>query len=326
MDLIQFLDDTNIEDFIGKYFNGNSYHFVQFLDERGLLEELMDKLIEEEGMFNEVMLFHYKRDPQYVIDYITSNYFLDVKEDGNDLWMTIDRDDLDKFFSDSDRGSSKDIAKMILSEDIPDFFDFMPIENLVVFIEDLTETNVKSLREYVFKEVEGTEVSIDGEKDIVTLNQIQQMDTDELSNFIQENCPDTLSELNSIHNSAYESTVYDEVYEGVMSELVGLFGPSFSREIPYKRKTYKAGTNQPIEVQDYLYQIRVNNIIPDVIEEVLSWGGYSSDNDFEYYGDFENILEFYLYEKGDLLNVEFPEWADDEKLQENINDIFGDYI
>jgi hypothetical protein len=33
-----------------------------------------------------------------------------------------------------------------------------------------------------------------------------------------------------------------------------------------------------------------------------------------------------LYEKGDLLNVEFPEWADDEKLQENINDIFGDYI
>ena len=112
-----------------------------------------------------------------------------------------------------------------------------------------------------------------------------------------------------------------------MNGLRDLFDEHFfSREIPYKRKTYKSGTNEPIEVQDFHYQVDVTKLLPKVVKEVLSWGGYSSDNDFEYYGSLESLLEYYLDEEGEQIRVSWPEWADDEKVREFINDNFQDYL
>ena len=324
MDLIQFLEDNDLGDFIKKYFNGDTQSFMKFLQSKNLIEEMMDHLIEE-GYLTDVMTMYYEENPKFVVEFLLG-YLDDVTMEGGKYWMTIDREDMSKFFA-NDREDSKALAKLILQEDTP-FLDIdSNIYDLTDFIGDLTPENVSYLKSLVYYEVESQEVEIDGVKDIVTVDVINNMDDDKLSKFIKENSPGVLSELESINRNAEESAIYDELYNDVMNGLRYLFDEHFfSREIPYKRKTYKAGTNEPIEVQDFHYQVDVTKLLPEVVKTVLSWGGYSSDNDFEYYGSLESLLEYYLDEVGEQINVSWPEWADDEKVQEYVNDNFQDYL
>lgn len=324
MDLIQFLEDNDLGDFIKKYFNGDSQSFMKFLQSKNLIEEMMDHLIEE-GYLTDVMTMYYEENPKFVVEFLLG-YLDDVTMEGGKYWMTIDREDMSKFFA-NDREDSKALAKLILQEDTP-FLDIdSNIYDLTDFIGDLTPENVSYLKSLVYNEVESQEVEIDGIKDIVTVDVINNMDDDKLSKFIKENSPDVLSELESINRNAEESAIYDELYNDVMNGLRYLFDEHFfSREIPYKRKTYKAGTNEPIEVQDFHYQVDVTKLLPRVVKTVLSWGGYDSDNDFEYYGSLESLLESYLDEEGEQIRVSWPEWADDERVREFINDNFQDYL
>jgi hypothetical protein len=324
MDLIQFLEDSDLGDFINKYFNGNTLSFMKFLQSKNLIEEMMDHLIEE-GYLTDVMSMYYGENPKFVVEFLLG-YLDDVTIEGSKYWMTIDREDMSKFFEDN-RDNSQSIAKLVLQEDVPFLEIDSEIYDLTSFIDELTPENVNYLKSLVYNEVEGEEVEIDDVKDIVTVDIINNMDDDTLSKFIKENSPDVLSELESIHRHAYESAIYDEMYDDVMNGLRDLFDEHFfSREIPYKRKTYKAGTNEPIEVQDYHYQVDVTKLLPKVVKTVLSWGGYNSDNDFEYYGSLESLLEYYLDEEGEQIRVSWPEWADDERVREYINDNFQDYL
>lgn len=324
MDLIQFLEDNDLEDFIKKYFNGDTQSFMKFLQSKNLIEEMMDHLIEE-GYLTDVMSMHYEENPKFVVEFLLG-YLDDVTMDGGKYWMTIDREDMSKFFEDN-RDNSQSIAKLVLQEDVP-FLDIdSEIYDLTSFIGDLTPENVNYLKSLVYNEVEGEEVEIDGVKDIVTVDIINNMDDDELSTFIKKNVPDTLQELENLNRNAEEAAIYDELYDDVMNGLRDLFDEHFfSREIPYKRKTYKSGTNEPIEVQDYHYQVDVTKLLPKVVKTVLSWGGYSSDNDFEYYGSLESLLEYYLDEEGEQIRVSWPEWADDERVRDYINDDFQEYL
>ena len=324
MDLIQFLEDNDLGDFIKKYFNGDSDSFIKFLKSKNLLGEMLDHLIEE-GYLTEAMNAYYEEDPEFVVEFLLG-YLNDVTMSDNKYWMRIDREDLSKFFEDN-RDNSRGLAKLILQDDTP-FLDIVSgIYNLLSFIEVLSPENLNHLKQSVYKEVEGKEVEVNDIKDIVTFDLIDNMDDDELSAFIKENAPEVLQELENIHRYAEESAYYDELYNDVMNGLRNLFEEHFfMREVPYKRKTYKAGTNQPIEVDDTYTQVDVTKLLPRVVKRVLDWGGYQSDNDFEYYGSLEDLLEYYLDEEGELIRVSWPEWADDERMKEFINDNFKDYI
>jgi len=324
MDLIQFLEENDLGDFIAKYFNGDSDAFIKFLKSKNLLGEMLDHLIQE-GYLTEAMNAYYEEDPKFVVEFLLG-YLDDVTMDGNKYWMRIDREDLSKFFQDNTH-SSQDLAKLILQDDTP-FLDIdSQIYDLPNFIGDLTPENINHLKQSVYKEVEGKEVEVNDIKDIATFDLIDNMDDDELSTFIKENTPDILWELENMNRHAEEAAYYDELYDDVMNGLRNLFEEHFfMREVPYKRKTYKAGTNQPIEVDDTYTEVNVTNILPRVIKGVLDWGGYQSDNDFEYYGSLESLLEYYLDEEGELIFVSWPEWADDERVREFINDNFQDYL
>ena len=324
MDLIQFLEDNDLGDFIKKYFNGDTQSFMKFLQSKNLIEEMMDHLIKE-GYLTDVMSMYYEENPKFVTEFLLG-YLDDVIIDGDKYWMHMQREDLSKFFAD-DRDNSISLAKLILQDDVPLLDLYSEIYNLTDFIGELSPENIKLLKQSVYEEVESQEVEVNGIKDIVTFDLIDNMDDDELSTFIKKNVPDTLQELENLNRNAEEAAIYDELYNDVMNGLRYLFDEHFfSREIPYKRKTYKAGTNEPIEVQDFHYQVDVTKLLPRVVKTVLSWGGYDSDNDFEYYGSLESLLESYLDEEGEQIRVSWPEWADDERVREFINDNFQDYL
>lgn len=332
MDLIKFLKNTDLDDFIDSYFNGDVPNFIKFIKSKGLLESLIQHF--EDSQYDWFMLAlseYFNDDPQFVIDYIVSNYFADVvKEykDDNRYWLNIEREDLSKFFSDSRRGVSNDFIREMLGEDIPELSSYHDIPNLTDIISDLTSSNLSSLKQSVYKEVETIEVSFGGQNDIITYEVIKDMDEDDLSKFIIDNSPEVYSNLTQMYNNAYEQGLYDELYGDIHNELIGLFdNGTFSREIPYKKQTYKAGTNEPTEVTGYKYQVDITNILSKVIKTVLDWGGrHSNFNDFEYFGDFEDTLRGYLDEEGELLTVDYPDWVDDNILMSIINDMFEDYI
>tara|TARA_R110000803_G_scaffold72574_1_gene136276 strand:- start:10247 stop:11242 length:996 start_codon:yes stop_codon:yes gene_type:complete len=331
MDLIKFLKNADLNEFIDTYFNEDVPSFIEFIKSKGLLTSLIQHFEDNEyDWFILALSEYFNDDPQFVIDYIVSNYFLDVIMDDNRYWLNMEREDLSKFFSGKSSGISNDFIRKMLGEDIPELSNYHNIPDLTDIISDLTSSNLSSLKQSVYKEVESSEVSFGGQNDIITYEVIKDMDEDDLSKFIIDNSPEVYSNLTQTYNNAYEQGLYDELYGEIKNELISLFeNNTFSREIPYNKQTYSSntGTDKPKGVIEYKYQVDITNIISKVIKTVLGWNGlYSDFNDFEYFGDFEDTLQGYLVEEGELLTVNYPEWVDDDILMSNINDMFEDYI
>ena len=321
-------DSQSFDEFVTSYLNGDYNLAFDLLAKKNLLFTDEVTSFFEENLFTNWFTYIYKEDPQYVIDYITENYFGDVVQSNDGYWMNIDKEDLSNLFSE-DRwgGGPRGIAKKVLSDDIDDFFNFVEITDLYNdVISELNKDNILRLKAAVYNEVEGEEVEIDGETDIITHDQLMEMDEQDLTDFIKENTPEVHSELSSLYNSAYESAYYDEVYDLVYRELKYFFGTkNLFRDTTSKRRVYDKETQSTKEIDVTQMQVNVASIIPKVIEEVLDWGGYDSDNDFEYHGSFEGVLNRWANEDNSI-DFTVPEYADWNKVNDNMNDMFRDYI
>jgi len=321
-------DSKSFDEFVTSYLNGDYTIAFDLLAKQNLLFTDEVTSFFEENLFTNWFTYIYKDDPQYVIDYITENYFGDVIQSNDGYWMNIDREDLSRLFSENRWGDGpRGIAKKVLSDDIDDFFNFVEIDDLYNdVVSELNKDNILRLKESVYNEVEGKEVEIDGETDIVTHDQIMEMDEQDLTDFIKENAPEVRSELASLYNSSYESAYYDEVYDLVYRELKYFFGTeNLFRDTKTKRTVYDRETQGTKEIEVSQTQVNVTNLLPTVINDVLDWGGYESDNDFEYYDSFEGILNRWTDEDNSI-DFTVPDYADWNRVNDNMNDMFRDYI
>lgn len=321
-------DSKSFDEFVTSYLNGDYNIAFDLLAKQNLLFKDEVTSFFEENLFTNWFTYIYKDDPQYVIDYITENYFGDVIQSNDGYWMNIDREDLSRLFSENRWGDGpRGIAKKVLSDDIDDFFNFVEIDDLYNdVVSELNKDNILRLKESVYNEVEGKEVEIDGETDIITHDQIMEMDEQDLTDFIKENAPEVRSELASLYNSSYESAYYDEVYDLVYRELKYFFGTeNLFRDTKTKRTVYDRETQGTKEIEVSQTQVNVTNLLPKVINDVLDWGGYESDNDFDYYGSFEGILNRWTDEDNSI-DFNIPDYADWNRVNDNMNDMFRDYI
>lgn len=328
--ILNYIEDgdyQSLDRFVDTYFNGNYEVLFNLLNKQNLLEKYSEFF--EEEMFTKWANYMYGEDPQYIIDFIVKTYFGDVIQGSDGYWMNIDKEDLSNLFATGrwSNDGARGVAKIILSDDIFDFFNFVDINNLYdEVISNLDKNNILKLKESVFNEVEGKEVEIDGETDIVTRDQIMEMDENDLSDFIKENAPEVNSNLASLYNSSYESAYYDEVYDLVYRELKYFFGTeNLFKDYTVTRKVLDKQTKTIKEIEVPAYQVNVTKILPIVIKNVLEWDGYDSDNDFEYYGNFEGLLNRWANEANPI-DFHVPEYADWNKVNENLNDMFNDYI
>ena len=328
--ILNYIEDgdyQSLDRFVDTYFNGNYEVLFNLLNKQNLLEKYSEFF--EEEMFTKWANYMYGEDPQYIIDFIVKTYFGDVIQGSDGYWMNIDKEDLSNLFATGrwSNDGARGVAKIILSDDIFDFFNFVDINNLYdEVISNLDKNNILKLKESVFNEVEGKEVEIDGETDIVTRDQIMDMDENDLSDFIKENAPEVNSNLASLYNSSYESAYYDEVYDLVYRELKYFFGTeNLFKDYTVTRKVLDKQTKTIKEIEVPAYQVNVTKILPTVIKNVLEWDGYDSDNDFEYYGNFEGLLNRWANEANPI-DFHVPEYADWNKVNENLNDMFNDYI
>ena len=323
--------DDKVRDFVSKYFNGDIDKFMSFVESKEIIgdDDIAEYFLEEYPM--NYLLRKYNKNPQKTIDFVIDNYLTDVDKEGDQYWMSLNsRTDLSNFFREGYRdGGSREASKGILDEDWPDWWNFdSDIQSLEYLLDDLSDKNLNLVKERTFEELEGQEVMLpDGETDIITKDMIMDMDNDDLSKLIENEAIDLYTSLGSLVRNAEESAFYDEIYDLTMSELKGLFGmDNFSRETPREIAYWDRKTGEKKMKTVYDYSVNVSNIIEKAIVDTLEQHLGYDRNELEYQGGLENVLSELFNTDWDYLDFHVPEWADDERVRNNVNDMFVDYI
>jgi hypothetical protein len=327
MDLVNRLKDTDLPDFIDKYFNGSITSFFDFLTKKGIFDDMSEHLMSND-YGTDVLSYYYEKNPQKTLDLIVKQYLHDVEKDGERYWLTINREDLSGFFETNRWGGGvSSLAKNVLSDDTHDFFDYVQYYDLYEdVISDLNEKNIQTLKEKVYNEIKDSNLEFEDEI-LDTREKVMSLTDVEISKLIEGEGLNIISDLSNLYNSSYEYAYYDESYDLVMGELKGLFGlENFSREKLSKRKVLDKETKKIKDIDTTQYQVDITNLLSSVVSTVISYGGYNSDNDFEYYGSFEGVLRFMMGEENSYVSFRVPDYADFSLVKKNLNELFNDYI
>lgn len=334
MDMNDIVEKFNNDDLdVEKYFN--SYQtFFKILKKRGLLDEIDPKnAAGSENWQNEWLLWLYGENKEKFYHWI-KEIFNDVKfENGHAILELDDRGELAGLFKDGGRNYfSRKLIKSILSDEGRDydlFFDYTTNDVYEDVIEELNEKNTKRLYEYIISSLNGIQIepktdvleeiaTEQGHPEYVEVNTQTIVkivnDKETMKELLDDELYELKSELYSIqsnsYNSAYESKVWDEIWNELGTYFIG-HGKWNSRPHNYKKNT---------TVQKF--EIPIVNFEKNVIDYLENNKGYGNTGTLEYIGSYLGML----IENGDLLGLIVADYPDSRIVTQNINEYFSDYI
>jgi hypothetical protein len=319
--LVEFFEEEEydeIRSFVQSVFNDDYESFYDFLKSKTKIDDkLVDKFFIEE-IPNQHLKIMYERNPQTTINYIVDNFLGDVQKNGEEYFMTIGREDLSNFFDDRGRdGTARDVAKRLLSDEAGEWYydSYIELENI---ISELNKTNFEKLKTRFLEKNEGKNFN----EETITKELVDEMDSNDISEAIKELDVDLSSELQNLYSSAenyaYESELYDLVYD----ELKEFFGyEDFGK---WENQSYKRIDGEVINKE--VFRVNVTKLLDRVIPEYLNMHLTEPDNQLEYQGNLEYVLNDLFDEGEDRLDFRIPEYPDYSRTRENINDLFVDYI
>ena len=319
--LIEFFEEgeyDEIRSFVQSVFNDDYESFYDFLKSKTKID---DKLVDEffiEEIPNQHLKIMYERNPQTTMNYIVDNFLGDVQKIGEEYFMTIGREDLSNFFDDRGRnGTARDVAKRVLGDESGEWYydTYIKLENI---ISELNKTNFEKLKTRFLEKNEGKNFN----EETITKELVDEMDSNDISEAIKELDVDLSSELQNLYSSAenyaYESELYDLVYD----ELKEFFGyEDFGK---WENQSYKRIDGEVINKE--VFRVNVTKLLDRVIPEYLNMHLTEPDNQLEYQGNLEYVLNDLFDEGEDRLDFRIPEYPDYSRTRENINDLFADYI
>lgn len=293
---------------------GSLDNFIQLLKKRNLLEYINPYDSAYEEIQNKLFYEIYFNDKKFVWE-LVDKFMSDAIKIGNDYYLQLDEDDLSDFFETSWRNDvSKESIKQILSGEYEfDFWDLDVNEYDDVY-DDLVPENKKIVDSIIVSELknikkldvtsttpslidkialeQGNEGEIQLNDDVIS----RLMDDDECIEYlIMKEFPDDIkSNLYSLYNSCYTSTLYDEWYDDLMNELEGYIIDSRKGEdFSYEKETWdKEGKR--IKKTFYAKRYKATNCIYDIISGWLydnkDKNGFSQ-NSLEYFGSISQVLK-----------------------------------
>lgn len=320
--LLQILDQDSddIASFVQKYFGGDWDLFFSTILEEGIWteDELMDwGLYEFEGP---TIMYFLNNSNKDIIGKVAKEFISGVsqQEDGKLLYL-VNGEDISNVFS----RNSERIVESLFEGDLWDYAPDSDLDDeslgLLGLIQSLNSKNLQNLKNQLYQEVEGQEVQLGDSTDIITLDMVNSMDYDEMVDLIVESAPDLYSNLRSLYTQSVKYAWEGEVYENYMDTLRD-FTQSKTPLIEISKEITKKDGTKSMVYHTYLdVTSPLSNMITEMTSDNLRWPTESPIQKAYY---FWNILD----ETMGLLDLEIPEWADDTKVEENINEIFSDYI
>ncbi len=335
--LLDEFNDGNWDE-VGAYFDKNFQLFLNYLKKYGLDKQLNYNNIDDDYK-NILLLARLKENPEETLKFICDNLITDVysMKDGYYLYLN-DREELAKLFKSYSRDVSPyDVAKGVLGEDFFEPFSDTTYDVYQDVIEYLNESNINHLAHYIVKNIGNQELSLDEhDEDLfyefseeqgtegffqITSQNVMELikDNSAMELMLKNDLYDLSRELYSIHYNAYNSAYADEMYEAVWSELEEYFVPGSWEHVTKELSGGKKRTYEYIKIRDFkkdMYDFLVENELPQWNEQYL-----------DYYGDYIRTIEN-MMDNGEREHLSFriPDYPDWDRVEKNINDMFGDYI
>jgi hypothetical protein len=328
--------EINLEMLEGDDFGANPGLF-DFLSKNGFLDD-----VDYEGLDDDIRNYYLEwwleNDEDSALQYVCDHLLTDVENRSGQYWLYLrDNDELSVFFESYHRETSpQDLAKAILGGD--DFFDrFWDTTDDVYrdVIDDLNDENKNRLSHYIVKQIGNQELSLDDYDSelfnefseeqgtegffTITSENVMELISNEkaMNELLNGDLDDLKSELDSLHNSAYNNAYESECYDLVNNGLEDYFTSKIVEE------PFETGGNTK-----YRNYIRIRDFGSYVSVFVNENKGYTySDSLLEYFGSYVGMMGK-LFDDGvyDQISFRIPEYADWDDTRKNINDYFGDYI
>jgi hypothetical protein len=318
----------------------NDNELFDFIVENGFLEGIgYDDL--EDTVKNYYLLWMVNKDTNSALKYICDNILTDVVIRDDGFWLRLrDREELADFFRSSSRRSDYDlqhIAKQILGDGGLDYGWYSDTTDDVYrdVIKVLNEKNIQILTNYILENIGNKDLNVsDYNSDFFEeLAQIQardgifQITQDDVMSLIDDeeamnelmggDLSDLKSELYSIHNNAYNHSYEDMIYTQVMDGLEEYFSS------PIDEVATKVG-----EKTKYISYIKISDFYSNVLAFIENnLGGSWNESVLEYFGSYTGMMN-QLFDDGIYESIDFrvDDYPDYRKVDEAINDYFGDYI
>jgi hypothetical protein len=307
-----------IKDFVKKVFNDDYISFYDFLEKKMDVSMYYVTNFFMEEIPQAYLQILYNKNPQSTIDYVVDEFLTDVKKEGDKYYMIMSRDDLSEFFDDRGRdGTARDVAKRVLSDEPSDWYNNDSVDVSTV-VEELDEGNFDNLLHKFFVEHEGEEY--DGE--IITQEFMKNTTKNELSDMISKLDDELSSNLTSLYSTAENYAYEEEIYNLVNRELKDFFGTE-------KWGDYITSQIKKIDgtiVNKETFRVDVTNLLKRIVPEYINMHVTEPDNQFEYQGNLENVIQDWFNETEDYLDFRVPEYPDYRLLEKQINDLYSDYI
>lgn len=331
MDFQEIIDDFNNGEFDAELFFGDWNTFFTVLDKRGLISQID---LENTEVQNSLLIWLHGRDRkrfhEFVVDKLSD---VDMDENGVIYLDLDDRSELSNFFCESSRnGLSKGYVEDILSGE-SDLYHYDNTTDSVYrdVIEGLNPKNMKHLREYVAENLKGQKIETgtielediareQGHPEYVTVDNPMTAQTiiddkDSMKYLLETYLEELNDQLMSIHSNAYNQAYESETYENIFSELqeyINGNGEFYSRPHRFKKDTVTQRFRVPV----------ASNFDEIILDYLISNKNRGSRGLLEYWGDYMPIVQ----DEQNCLTVHPPEYADYRQVEENINEIFTDYI
>ena len=331
MDYQDIIDDFNDGGLDADSVFGDVGTFLTFLDRRGLIDRID---IENFDTQNLILIWLYKRDKKRFYNFVEDKLSDIYVDENNVVYLDLDdKSDLVNLFCDRTRnGLSTDYIKAILSGESDEFW-FDETTNSVYrdVIEGLSPKNMKSLREYIVENLKGQKIETgtielediareqDHPKYVIVDNPITAQtiidDKDSMNYLLDNNLEDLKGQLETIHRNAYSSAYDSEIYKNIFNELqeyINGYGEFYSRPHRFKKDVLTQRYRVPVASN-------FDQIILDYLESNKNRG---SRGLLEYWGEYIALVQ----DEQNCLTVHPSDYPDHREVENNVNEIFTDYI
>lgn len=341
--VVNFLKFANKHNFINELLLENIPYneFDDALEYLDTIDKTSDMDYEEvpEEFKNTLLLYQLEKDPNKTLQYICDRVVSDVYPMNGGYYLHIkDRTELAELFETYHRETSPhDVAKSVLGEDYWEPFWDTTDDVYGDVIEDLDDTNLGHLSNYILKELGNQELSTENYDDglfhqfsdaqgtegkfQITKDNVMRLikDKDAMNELLKGDLSDLKSELYSIHSNAYNTAYTDEIYKDVWDGISEYFEPKSWEYETKERYDGKKIQHEYIKINDF----------PQIIYDFLSQNKGQTYNEsfLEYWNSFVGVIASLMEDgKYSWLNFRVPDYADWTLTKKYVNDIFSDYI
>lgn len=331
MNFQKIIDDFNDGEFDAELFFGDWNTFFTILDKRGFINQID---IENTEVQNALLIWLHGRDRKRFLEFVEDKLSDIIVDENGVVYLDLDdRSELSNFFCESSRnGLSKGYVEDVLSGE-NDLYFYDRTTNSVYrdVIYGLNPKNMEYLRKRVFEILKDQKIETEtiqlediakeqGHPEYVTVDNPTTaqtiIDDEESMNYLLETHLEELNDqLMSIHFNAYNQAYESELYKSIFNELqeyINGNGEYYSKPHRFKKDTMTQRFRVPV----------ASNFDEVILDYLISNKNRGSRGLLEYWGEYIPLVQ----DEQDCLKVYPSDYPDFREVENNINEIFTDYL